>query len=244
MSDFADPNQCRRLLGDSFPGEATDDEVYERIEEILRAEGDLRFQLDWDSGGPGAGAGTEWVYRYRGLFFVLSADFGLAGPFSAFTEALGWVLPLDEKGGVSLNSSAQEIYCAEWDPAELVRRLDVQRCAPGSVLSINGVGWSVDSVEGGRKILRRKAVDPIGPFFVGGAAFPADQIGWLRYTLELGWYVICLGCGDKFPGIAAESKPLLLEHVRPQPQRCHHCSVMIADGILPDLPDRYHGRVT
>ena len=42
---------------------------------------------DWDSGGPGAGAGRVSVYRYRHKFYVVH-DAGLSGPYNTKAEAI------------------------------------------------------------------------------------------------------------------------------------------------------------
>jgi hypothetical protein len=41
---------------------------------------------EWDSGGPGAGAATVYVYVYRGAFYS-SDEFAKYGPFDTFSEA-------------------------------------------------------------------------------------------------------------------------------------------------------------
>ena len=67
------------------PGERFDDDWIEDIEGKIY-EGELIARHEWDSGGPGAGAGVVDVYKFRGLFFA-SDDVGLYGPYEGFTEA-------------------------------------------------------------------------------------------------------------------------------------------------------------
>jgi hypothetical protein len=59
-------------------GEVFDDDWIERMDEMLVTKGALVGRLEWDSGGPGAGAGTIDIRKFRGLFFafddVLRAD--------------------------------------------------------------------------------------------------------------------------------------------------------------------------
>ena len=47
--------------------------------------GVLVARHEWDSGGPGAGAGVVDVYKFRGAFFA-SDDVGNYGPYEGFTE--------------------------------------------------------------------------------------------------------------------------------------------------------------
>jgi len=60
-----------------------DDDLIQRILE----HGELVAYQDWDSGGPGAGAGRDGVYRYGRKFCVLH-DAGLSGPFTSIVKAL------------------------------------------------------------------------------------------------------------------------------------------------------------
>jgi hypothetical protein len=69
------------------PGETLDDDWIEAMEQTIVEEGELVATQAWNSGGPGAGAGVSFVYKYRGLFFT-STDFGIGGPYNGFTEAV------------------------------------------------------------------------------------------------------------------------------------------------------------
>ena len=71
----------------SNPGEKLDDDWMEAIEETITDEGEIVASHSWDSGGPGAGAGVDLVYRFRGIF-IGSSDLGLDGPFGSLGEAV------------------------------------------------------------------------------------------------------------------------------------------------------------
>jgi hypothetical protein len=58
--------------------EGNEDDLFERI----RRYGSLITYQDWDSGGPGAGAGRDCVYLYYSTH-----DAGLPGPFATEAEA-------------------------------------------------------------------------------------------------------------------------------------------------------------
>jgi hypothetical protein len=66
--------------------------------------GEEVFWQDWDSGGPGAGAGRVSVYRY-GKDFYVEHDAGIEGPYKSKEEAA-------DKNGVSNINDATE---AIWD---------------------------------------------------------------------------------------------------------------------------------
>jgi hypothetical protein len=66
--------------------ERFDDDWIDDVCEAMRAKGCLVGRQDWDSGGPGAGAGTVDVYQFRGLF-IGEDDAQMYGPFDTFADA-------------------------------------------------------------------------------------------------------------------------------------------------------------
>jgi hypothetical protein len=70
----------------ALPNERYDDEWIEDVDDMIRSEGRLVGRQEWDSGGPGAGAGTVDVYQFRGVF-VCYDDANAYGPFETFAEA-------------------------------------------------------------------------------------------------------------------------------------------------------------
>lgn len=66
--------------------EELSDDWMETICDRIHDEGRLVGRQDWDSGGPGAGAGTMCVYQYKGVF-VGEDDVGSYGPYDRFAEA-------------------------------------------------------------------------------------------------------------------------------------------------------------
>ena len=64
-----------------------DDGPLEQIlREVLFEEGDMVFSKDWNSGGPGAGAGSELVYMWRKYYWAVSSESELSGPYESFEE--------------------------------------------------------------------------------------------------------------------------------------------------------------
>jgi hypothetical protein len=70
----------------SKPGEQYDEDWPEIMRQRVRNEGLLVGRNEWDSGGPGAGAGVNDVYLFHRLFFA-EDDVGMFGPYETFLEA-------------------------------------------------------------------------------------------------------------------------------------------------------------
>src|SRR5437867_2265635 len=87
MTDSAD---------ESFNDEDSSETILEEGEEVC--------WQDWDSGGPGAGAGRVSVSRHNGSFYVFH-DAGIEGPYPTKKEAV-------ESNGVTRITAATE---AIWD---------------------------------------------------------------------------------------------------------------------------------
>ncbi|MEO5740201.1 MAG: hypothetical protein ABIS29_06370 [Vicinamibacterales bacterium] len=66
-------------------------------------DGEVVFYQDWDSGGPGAGAGRVSVYRFRGLFYV-DHDAGMEGPYATKEEAV------QENGAATIGDATETIW--------------------------------------------------------------------------------------------------------------------------------------
>jgi hypothetical protein len=67
-------------------GEVFDDDWPDEMNERICKKRALVGQTEWDSGGPGAGAGAQSVYKFQDLFFAFD-DSGGYGPYDTFTEA-------------------------------------------------------------------------------------------------------------------------------------------------------------
>ena len=71
--------------------------------EAIRDDGRLVGRQEWDSGGPGAGAGTVDVWLYRGVF-CSDNDVEPHGPFKTFLEAA------DAVGLLHINEATTRIW--------------------------------------------------------------------------------------------------------------------------------------
>jgi hypothetical protein len=112
------------------------DRCIELLDELVRSEGQVVFRKFWDSGGPGAGAGEEVVYRYRALFWPHSAE-GLSGPYDSLEEAL-------EGDAGAITGATRWITCESLPSDQLVESLWVHS-APKNPIEINGEPWQVTS---------------------------------------------------------------------------------------------------
>lgn len=102
---------------------------------VLRV-GDPVYGLDWDSGGPGAGAGTESVYRVGDVYVAVSSTFGLGDPCATLDEAVG---------AIFVSGATRTISCAEWSEEEIIARMYMVDGPP--VLEINGTDWPFEHLE-------------------------------------------------------------------------------------------------
>lgn len=142
----ADLEACRRLLGDALAADADDWEVHDLVIDLLDSEGDQVCALEWDSGSPGAGAGSEAAYEWRGKFFFLGSD-GLGGPFAALADAMQGVIPMTDDGRIIVGAATREISCWRWSIAELIDHLELDTHDPHAVLVLNGERWYLETLE-------------------------------------------------------------------------------------------------
>ncbi len=90
-----DCEELFRRVGKS--DEQPDEEWLETCYDLVREEGRIVGKHEWDSGGPGAGAGSVDLYLFRGLFIV-DDDTGCYGPYESFAaaaEAIGFFIETD-----------------------------------------------------------------------------------------------------------------------------------------------------
>jgi hypothetical protein len=118
-----------------------DGEIVDRIIE----KGECVFAHDWESGGLGAGAGCEQVYRWRGKFAFASADYGNAGPFDSLEEVLK-----QQDCLLGVTSATDSIWCSLMTAAEIAARLtysgyDDDEHYP---ISVNGESWGYNPETG------------------------------------------------------------------------------------------------
>jgi len=108
----------------------------EILSELILEEGEIVYSLQWDSGGPAAGAGYEVVYKFRDSYWTHSDYEGLSGPYDSLDEALSDAFK-------TVTSATERIRCSELSSEEIVELLEpyVLECTKRIV--INGEAWVV-----------------------------------------------------------------------------------------------------
>ena len=116
-------------------GELDADRCLEILDDLIRDKGTVVFEHFWDSGGPGAGADSERIYKFAGYFWPCCSTEGFSGPFDELAEALG------EMNVVT--SATEWIACDAMETQEIVGKLRVVDAPPGHRFEINGEPWAV-----------------------------------------------------------------------------------------------------
>jgi hypothetical protein len=112
------------------------DSFYEGVWEAAMQIACPVFSLDWDSGAPGAGAGTESVYEFAGKYFGLSSEGLWDGPYESLEDC--W-------GRIHVSGATTAISCWEWSEEEIIDRLEFFGAPAG--LNINGTDWPFEHLE-------------------------------------------------------------------------------------------------
>lgn len=137
-----------RSIADSEGPMAWDEHERDLLHEITENHGVEVFRFEWDSGGPGAGAGIEIVYQVGARYLASSLDLGVQGPYATLDAALGaWWEPSPEGRTIPVAEATVAISCWEWTEEELIMRLDLRSWNPRPSLSINGEHWYLEELE-------------------------------------------------------------------------------------------------
>jgi len=108
----------------------------EILSELILEEGEIVYSLQWDSGGPAAGAGYEVVYKFRDSYWTHSDYEGLSGPYDSLAEALSDTF-------TTVTSATERIRCSELSSDEIVERLEPYDLECTKRIVINGEDWVV-----------------------------------------------------------------------------------------------------
>lgn len=143
-----DLERCRILFSRYLDDELldSDDYVYEALWNFVTDHGHPVFVLEWDSGGPGGGAGTESVHSFQDFYFTTSVDFAFAGPFDTLEEGLKHLGVLSKNGRIRVNDATREIRCRAWTDEELIKRLDLESFDLPEALALNDRGWTAEEL--------------------------------------------------------------------------------------------------
>ena len=105
-------------------------------------QGKIALTHCWDSGGPGAGAGEEQVYRLGEQYAVASEIEGPLGPFQSLHEAI------EQTDVLSITDASESIDCDELSIAQILELLQLHYHGDEPCLDINGHRCVYDSSAG------------------------------------------------------------------------------------------------
>ena len=104
--------------------------------ELIIEEGEVVYVLQWDSGGPCAGGGSEVVYKFKGHYWTHSDYEGFLGPYPCLNEALSSAF-------TTVTEATQSIHCIELSSEEVAERLEPYDLEYTKRIVINGENWVV-----------------------------------------------------------------------------------------------------
>lgn len=108
------------------------------LRDTIIEQGEEVYQLFWDSGGPGAGADSECIYRYMGKYYPILSFDDDTQPYGTLEEAL------IESEINSITDAVEEIRSTELATSELVNILKFIGEDARNIL-INGETWYVST---------------------------------------------------------------------------------------------------
>jgi len=117
-------------------GELDHDASLEFLKELILKEGKTVYSLFWDSGGPGSGAGSEAVIKFKDLYWTCTDYAGFSGPYDALEDALSSEF-------TTVTSATQRIYSSELSIAEIVELLEPFDIEYTKRLIINDRDWVI-----------------------------------------------------------------------------------------------------
>ena len=95
-------------------------------------QGKIALTHCWDSGGPGAGAGEEQIYRLGEHYAVASEMAGPLGPFQSLHEAI------EQADVLCITDASKSIDCDELSTGQIIDLLQVHYHGEEPALDING----------------------------------------------------------------------------------------------------------
>jgi hypothetical protein len=108
----------------------------EILSELIIEEGEIVYSLQWDSGGPAAGAGYEVVYKFKDYYWAYSDYEELSGPYSCLDDALSYTFR-------TVTDVTERIRCSELSSEEIAERLEPYDLECTKRIVINGEDWVV-----------------------------------------------------------------------------------------------------
>ncbi|MFQ5994089.1 MAG: hypothetical protein ACE5K1_03265 [Acidiferrobacterales bacterium] len=113
------------------------DHIVDLLSDWVAHEGVAVFIHYWDSGDNGIGAGNETIFQWRGLYWGMTSDLGLNGPYRSLREAL------EQNALLDVTDATESITCNEVSTDDLLERLVIVSAKPGQRVQINGGAFQV-----------------------------------------------------------------------------------------------------
>lgn len=121
FDEFLKQQEFARANGSIFKlwEDEDSDEWKAKFDDLLSQNGDCVYSLYWDSGGPGAGAGSETIEYFLGKYWARISWEGLAGPYRTFEG----IFDNENLPFRFITSATEKIWCSELTAEELVPKL-------------------------------------------------------------------------------------------------------------------------
>jgi hypothetical protein len=103
----------------------------EILSELIIEESEIVYSLQWESGGPAAGAGYEVVYKFRDYYRAYFDYEELSGPYPCLNEALSSAF-------TTVTDVTESIRCSELSSEEIAERLEPYDLECTKRIVING----------------------------------------------------------------------------------------------------------
>ena len=117
-------------------GELDHDANLEFLKELILKEGKTVYSLFWDSGGPGGGAGSETIIKFKDLYWTCNDYSGFSGPYDALEYALS-------SDFITVTEATQSVYSSELTIPEIVELLEPFDIEYTKRIVINGRDWII-----------------------------------------------------------------------------------------------------
>jgi hypothetical protein len=117
-------------------GDLDHDANLDFLKELILKEGKTVYSLFWDSGGPGGGAGSETIIKFKDLYWTCSDYSGFSGPYDALEYALS-------SDFITVTEATQSVYSSELTIPEIVELLEPFDIEYTKRIIINGKDWVI-----------------------------------------------------------------------------------------------------
>ena len=117
-------------------GELDHDANLEFLRELILKEGETVYSLFWDSGGPGGGAGSETIIKFKNQYWAFTEYTGFSGPFDELEYAL-------TSDFITVTSATQSVYSSELSAERIAELLEPFDLEYTKRLIINGKDWVI-----------------------------------------------------------------------------------------------------